>query len=93
MQPVMAMALALTVLGMLMFFGTQGLPDSGFRAFKTPAMFRPVMPSGTQLLAANASGQLDAVALDAMAGTEHRAPESSAGSGRRTKRLFSQRPW
>ncbi|MDQ3898299.1 MAG: hypothetical protein M3326_13825, partial [Actinomycetota bacterium] len=89
-QPFAAMAIALTVLGMLLFFGSQGLPDAGFRAFTTPSMFRPTMPS-TQLLTAGASGRLDAVALDAMAGTDYQAAEPPAG--RRSPRWFSQRPW
>ena len=93
-QPMVAMAIALTVLGMLLFFGSQGLPEPSFRAFNTPAMFRPVMPSGTQLLTAGTSRGLDAVAMDAMSGTGYQAPDDSAPSGRRsTKRWFSQRPW
>ncbi|MDQ4069524.1 MAG: hypothetical protein M3203_08685, partial [Actinomycetota bacterium] len=97
-QPMVAMAVALAVLGMLLFFGSQGLPDSGFRAFRTPAMFRPVMPGQPRLVPAGASSRLDAVALDALVGmASGQQPSADHGSGaperRRPNRWWSSRPW
>ena len=98
MGPAAMMAIVLTVLGMLMFFGSQGLPEAGFRAFTTPAMFRPVTPGRPRLLPAGASGRLDAAALDALVEMDgqppaNRPPSGPVAGGRRTSRWFSQRPW
>ena len=91
------MAIALTVLGMLMFFGAQGLPDAGFRAFRTPAMFRPMLSGQPRLLPAGYSSRLDAVAIDALVGMESQSngPVSGSGApdGRRPNRWWSSRPW
>ena len=95
------MAIVLTVLGMLLFLGSQGLPDSGFRAFTSHPMFRPANVGGSRLLPAGASPRLDAAALDALVGMEGMAPptryedppDAPSGGGWRTPRWLSQRPW
>ena len=95
------MALVLTVLGMLMFFGSQGLPDQAARLFTSHPAFRPVPAGGPRAVPVNATGRLDAAALDALAhmddsgGTsQHDGPPATGGrSGNWQRRLFSQRPW
>ena len=78
MGPVVMMALVLTVLGMLMFFGSQGLPDQAARLFTSHPMFRPVAAGGARAIPAGATGRLDGAALDALAHME------DAGGGPRT---------
>ena len=97
-QPVM-MALVFTVLGMLLYFGSQGLPDQSARKFTTHPMFRPVNTRPRVALAGASSGRLDAAALDALSAME--APsepsnpdgEAPAAQGWQKPRWFSQRPW
>jgi len=100
MGPISMMALVLTVLGMLMFFGSRGLPDQAARLFPSHPMFRPAMAGGSRARPAGASNRLDGAALDAlvhMDGTS--GPSSSddapATASRRggSRRMFSKRPW
>ena len=101
MGPVMLVAMVLTVLGMLMFFGSQGLPDQAARKFVSHPMFRPAMAGGPRLLPAGASSRLDGAALDALVHMEAGGGASAAdgaptqGSGRSSwhRKLFTQRPW
>ena len=101
MGPVVMMALVLTVLGMLMFFGSQGLPDPSARAFASHPMFRPIYTGRPSVLPAGASGRLDATALDALIGMEsptepvayEAPPEGSGRGGWSRRRWLSQRPW
>ena len=98
MGPAMLAAMVVTVLGMLMFFGSQGLPDQAARKFVSHPMFRPAMAGGARVLPAGASPRLDGAALDAlvhmegMGGTAGAdgppAPRSSWA-----RKLFTQRPW
>jgi len=97
------MALVLTVLGMLMFFGSQGLPDQAARLFTSHPMFRPAAAGGARVRPAGASGLLDGAALDAfvhmdgadgIGGSRDAGPSApSGGRGNWHRRLFSQRPW
>ena len=97
--PFMMMAIALCVLGMLMFFGAQGLPDSSFRAFTSHAMFRPLGVGGARVVPAGVSPALDSAAVDALVGMQHpqdheAGPGTGGGRARRpASRWFSQRPW
>ncbi|MDQ6724871.1 MAG: hypothetical protein M3066_01645, partial [Actinomycetota bacterium] len=104
MQPYALMALALTVLGMLMFFGSQGLPDPTSRLRFAPAALRPLLtgqPRAVRVAPVAASSRLDATALDAfveMSGPRSGAKESGPSAGRRIanlspRRWLSQRPW
>ena len=100
MGPVMLMAMVLTVLGMLMFFGSQGLPDQAARKFVSHPMFRPVMAGGARILPKGASSRLDGAALDALVHMDGHGGSSPIDGppahGRGTggwKRLFDQRPW
>lgn len=96
------MALVLTVLGMLMYFGTQGLPDPAARAFVSHPMFRPGMAGQPRALLAGASSRLDPAALDALLGMEAmnghspddgRGSEAAGRGGRHPRQWFSSRPW
>jgi hypothetical protein len=94
------MAIVLTVMGMLLFFGAQGLPDPAFRAFPTHPAFRPASAGGARLRPAGASSRLDAAAVDALVGMQDPAPPSdpeppvaARGSWPPGRRWFSQRPW
>ena len=101
--PFVMMALALAVLGMLMFFGSQGLPDSSFRAFTSHPMFRPLGVGGARVVPAGVSPALDNAAVDALVGMgqpgdDARGPRLGSGTGRGSarrpgSRWFSQRPW
>ena len=100
MGPVAMMALVLTVLGMLMFFGSQGLPDQAARLFTSHPMFRPAMAGGPRVQPSGATSRLDGAALDALVHMEAsgavddhgpRSPASSRGGWHR--RIFTQRPW
>lgn len=101
MQPYLLMALALTVIGMLMFFGSQGLPDPTNRRLIAPAAFRPLLTGQPRLVPAGASSRLDAAALDAfveMSSTRSSPPEAAPSGSRRrgsvtARRWLSQRPW
>jgi hypothetical protein len=100
MGPVMLMAMVLTVLGMLLFFGSQGLPDQAARKFVSHPMFRPVMAGGARVLPKGASSRLDGAALDALVHMDGAGgtstvdgPPSPARSTGSWKRLFNQRPW
>ena len=101
MAPVVLVALVLTVLGMLMFFGTQGVPDQAARLFTSHPMFRPVPAGGARVLAAGATGRLDGPALDALAqmgdmgsGPDNDgSPSQGRSSGNWQRRFFTQRPW
>ncbi len=96
--PVALMAMVLTVLGMLLFFGSQGLPDPAARRFVSHPMFRPAHAGGARVLPAGASSRLDGAALDAlieMTGSPAE-PDATPPQGRRggpRRGLFSQRPW
>ena len=101
MQPWALMALGLTMLGMLMFFGSQGLPDPTSRRRLAPAVFQPLITGQPRLATAVASSRLDAAALDAfveMSGSRER--QQGTGPARRgrdaarsPRRWLSQRPW
>ena len=100
MGPVMLMAMVLTVLGMLMFFGSQGLPDQAARKFVSHPMFRPAMAGGARVLPKGASSRLDGAALDALVHMDSaggsssvEGPPSQGRSSRSWQRLFNQRPW
>lgn len=101
MGPPMLAAIVLTVLGMLMFFGSQGLPDQAARRFVSHPMFRPVMAGGARLLPAGASSRLDGAALDALVHMEaggsiapvDGAPVEGPGRSGWHRKLFTQRPW
>jgi hypothetical protein len=101
MQPYALMALALTMLGMLMFFGAQGLPDPENRRRFAPAALRPLLTGQPRLVPARASSRLDAAALDAfveMSGSRPAAKDGGPSAARRTgngsaRRWLSQRPW
>lgn len=102
MGPVMLMAMVLTVLGMLLFFGSQGLPDQAARKFVSHPMFRPAMAGGARVLPKGASPRLDGAALDALVhmdmdgagGTPSAGgPPTQGRSSGGWKRLFDQRPW
>ena len=100
MGPVAMMALVLTVLGMLMFFGSQGLPDQAARLFTSHPMFRPAMAGGARMQPSGSSSRLDGAALDALVHMEASGavdddgPRSpAAGRSGWQRRLFSQRPW
>ncbi len=101
MAPVVLVAFVLTVLGMLMFFGTQGVPDQAARLFTSHPMFRPLPAGGARILAASATGRLDGPALDALAqmgdmggGPDNDgSPQQGRSSGNWQRKLFSQRPW
>jgi hypothetical protein len=102
MGPVVLMAMMLTVLGMLLFFGSQGLPDQAARLFTSHPMFRPAMAGGARVRPAGVSPRLDGAALDAfaamqdMGGASHADDQPSQSSGRSggwQRRWFSQRPW
>ena len=98
----MMMALMLTVMGMLLYFGSQGLPDPSARKFTSLPMFRPVT-SRPRVLPAGASSRLDAAALDAFVemegmggGTTSYDSTPPGGGGRppfNLRRWLSQRPW
>ena len=97
----MMMALVLTVMGMLLYFGSQGLPDPSARRFVSHPMFRPVT-SRPRVLPAGASSRLDAAALDAFVEMEGMGGGMSAYDGPRPqsgrppfnlRRWMSQRPW
>jgi len=98
MGPVMLMAMVLTVLGMLFFFGSQGLPDQAARRFVSHPMFRPVIAGGARLLPKSASTRLDGAALDAFVHMEGMGSESTVegppqGRSRTSRGLFNRRPW
>ncbi|MGI8807905.1 MAG: hypothetical protein ACR2KK_08710, partial [Acidimicrobiales bacterium] len=101
MGPAVMMAMVLTVLGMLLFFGSQGLPDPAARRFISHPMFRPAAAGGARVRPAGATGRLDGPALDALAhmdqlgGSRHDGrPSEGGGSGSSwQRRLFSHRPW
>ena len=102
MGPAMMVALVLTVMGMLFFFGSQGLPDPSARRFTSHPMFRPVT-SRPRVLPAGASSRLDAAALDAFVEMEGMGGGVQAYEGRppgagdrppfNLRRWLSQRPW
>ena len=102
MGPAMMVALALTVMGMLLFFGSQGLPDPTARRFTSHPMFRPVT-GRPRVLPAGASSRLDAAALDALVEMEGLGggtityQDRPAGRSDRPpfnlRRWMSQRPW
>jgi hypothetical protein len=95
--PVALMAIVLTVLGMLMYFGSQGLPDQAVRLFGSHPMFRPAMAGGARVLPAGATSRLDGAALDALAamgGADDDGPRPQGRvAGGWNRRWFSQRPW
>ena len=100
MAPVALMALMLTVLGMLMFFGSQGLPDPAARLFTSHPMFRPVAAGGARTIPAGATGRLDGAALDALAhmedtggGPRTDGPSAQGRNSSWQRRFFNQRPW
>ncbi len=94
--PIALMAIVLTVLGMLMYFGSQGLPDPAARLFVSHPMFRPPAAGGSRVAPTGAS-RLDAVALDAfvhMGDAEGDGDQPPAqGRGGWHRRWFTQRPW
>jgi len=84
---------------MLMFFGSQGLPDQAARLFPSHPMFRPAMAGGSRVRQGGASSRLDGAALDALvhmdgtAGPSSDGPTTASRRGGSPRRMFSKRPW
>ena len=83
---------------MLLFFGSRGLVDTSGATFTTLPTFRSATPGRS----GGAPRGLDPAALDALAGMDglgggtdyDGAPtEGDGGAGRRSRKLFSKRPW